>query len=410
MVAFEASLRRAAALLLGAEGDVAGESKAQAMTISSSLLATGVVLLSPLLLDLAAVFGVSEARIGLLVTAFTAPPIVLIPLAGILADRIGRKPLLVVGLALFGVAGAAVGLIRSFEVALALRFFQGIGFALAMPLTITVLGDVYEGSREATVQGFRTAGNFFTNMVGPVVAAVLLGLAWQYPFALYLVTLPVAVWVWMVLPATAPKTESSLRKYVQDLLTLVRRPDMAAILLTFGLRFVVFYGFLTYVSFLGKQTIGLTTVAVGVMTAVKAVASVAGSTQAGRLTIRGHTALVAATAFAFMGAGMLLAGAVPGVATLAVGAALLGIGDGVVAPVQKSLVTNLAPAELRGGAISSSSTVQNTGKAIVPVAMSGVLTAAGPPTVFVVLGLVGLGGTALLVGVWRLTADVAVLR
>lgn len=410
MVAFEASLRRAAALLLGAEGDVAGESKAQAMTISSSLLATGVVLLSPLLLDLAAVFGVSEARIGLLVTAFTAPPIVLIPLAGILADRIGRKPLLVVGLALFGVAGAAVGLIRSFEVALALRFFQGIGFALAMPLTITVLGDVYEGSREATVQGFRTAGNFFTNMVGPVVAAVLLGLAWQYPFALYLVTLPVAVWVWMVLPATAPKMESSLRKYVQDLLTLVRRPDMAAILLTFGLRFVVFYGFLTYVSFLGKQTIGLTTVAVGVMTAVKAVASVAGSTQAGRLTIRGHTALVAATAFAFMGAGMLLAGAVLGVATLAVGAALLGIGDGVVAPVQKSLVTNLAPAELCGGVISSSSTVQNTGKAIVPVAMSGVLTAAGPPTVFVVLGLVGLGGTALLVGVWRLTADVAVLR
>ncbi|MFB6097172.1 MAG: MFS transporter [Haloferacaceae archaeon] len=402
-------LRRGSELLLGAEGAVAGESEAQAMTLSSALLATGVVLLSPLMLDLAHLFEVSPSRVGLLVTAYTAPPIVLIPLIGVVADRTGRKPLLVAGLVLFGLAGAATGVVRDFEVALAFRFLQGVGFAAAMPLTITVLGDVYTGSREATVQGLRTAGNFFTNMVGPVVAAVLLGISWQFPFALFLLTLPVAAWVWTSLPATAPESGTSLRRYVRDLGALVRRPHMSLILLSFGLRFVVFYGFLTYVSFLGKETIGLSTVAVGLATAVKAVASVVGSTQAGRITLRGHTALVAGAALGLMGLGMTLAGLAPGVLTLGIGSVLLGLGDGLVAPVQKSLVTNLAPGSLRAGAISASSTVQNAGKAIVPVAMSGVLVTAGPPAVFVVLGVVGLVGAVTLVPVWRLTRDVDAL-
>jgi MFS family permease len=196
---------------------------------------------------------------------------------------------------------------------------------------------------------------------------------------------------------------------VQDLLQLIRRPDMALILLSFGLRFVVFYGFLTYVSFLGKQTIGVTTVIVGVVTSVKAVASIVGSTQAGRLTLQGHTALVAAIAFGLMAVGMLLSGIAPTLVTMVIGATLLGVGDGVIAPVQKSLVTNLAPAELRAGAISSSSTVQNAGKAAAPVALSGILATSGPPAVFVALGVVGVVGTISLVVVWRLTRDVEVL-
>lgn len=409
MVAVRELLARTATATLGREGDVAGDSEAQAMTVASAMLALGVVVLSPLMLDLAQVFEVSESRVGLLITAFTAPPIVLIPVAGVLADRFGRKPLLVSGLVLFGLSGGGIGLVTSFDAALALRFVQGIGFAAAMPVTITVLGDIYVGSREATVQGLRTAGNFVSNTVGPVVAAVLIGIAWQYPFAIFLLTLPIALWVWVALPSTAPETQSSLRGYVRDLLTLIQQPDMALILLSFGLRFVVFYGFLTYVSFLGKQTIGVTTVIVGIVTSVKAIMSILGSTQAGRLTLRGHTALVAATAFGLMAVGMILPGLVPTLATLVLGSVLLGIGDGVIAPVQKSLVTNLAPAELRAGAISSSSTVQNAGKAAAPVAMSGILATGGAPAVFVSLGVVGIVGTALLVIVWWLTQDLDVL-
>lgn len=409
MAAVQAMLRRSAKLLFGAEGDVASDSEAQAMTISSAMLALGVVLLSPLMLDLARVFDVSEARVGLLITVYTAPPIVLIPIAGVLADRIGRKPLLVGGLFLFGIGGGAIAFVESFEAALALRFLQGVGFAASMPVTVTVLGDLYRGSREATAQGIRTAGNFVSNTIGPVVAALLIALAWQYPFALFLLTIPVAIWVWVVLPPTAPDSDSSIKGYLLNLFALIRRPHMALILLSFGFRFVVFYGFLTYVSFIGIQTVGVTTVIVGIVTGVKAVGSIVGSTQAGRLTLRAHTALIAAVAFGLMAVGMLLPGLVPSLATLLIGAVLLGIGDGVIAPVQKSLVTNLAPDELRAGAVSSSNTLQNTGKAAAPVAMSGILVTGGPPAVFVALGLIGVFATGLLLVVWRMTIDVDVL-
>lgn len=406
----EHPVHRVAEWLLGADGNVAVESEAQAMTLASAILATGVVLISPLLSDLTAVYGVSEARVGLLVAVFTAPPIVLIPAAGVAADRVGRKPLLVGGLLLFGLAGAALALVASFEAALVLRGLQGVGFAAAMPLTVTVLGDIYRGSREATVQGLRTAGNFLTNMAIPLIAAGLLAASWRAPFVLFLLAVPVAVWVWITLPPTAPEASTSFRTYVKDLLTLLRRPTMALILGSFVLRFAVFYGFLTYVSILGTRTIGVETVAVGVVVSTKALLSMVGSTQAGRLVAGVHVALVVAGAFCLMAVGVGLPGVVPSLPTLLIGSAILGVGDGVVAPVQKTLVTNLVPTRLRGGAISSASSFQNIGKAAVPVVMAGVLTARGPAAVFVALGVTGLLGAALVVVVWRLTADVESLR
>ncbi len=67
--------------------------------------------------------GVSSGQLGLLITVFTLPGIVLTPVLGVLSDRYGRKKLLVPALLLFGVAGGACALARSFELLLALRFF-----------------------------------------------------------------------------------------------------------------------------------------------------------------------------------------------------------------------------------------------------------------------------------------------
>jgi MFS family permease len=71
--------------------------------------------------------GISSGQVGLLITVFTLPGIVLTPVLGVLSDRYGRKKILVPALLLFGVAGGTCALARSFELLLVLRFFQGMG-------------------------------------------------------------------------------------------------------------------------------------------------------------------------------------------------------------------------------------------------------------------------------------------
>ncbi|MGM0431630.1 MAG: MFS transporter [Spirochaetota bacterium] len=396
--------------LLGRDGEVVQDSVAQSMTIIGSLLALGVTVISPLLQDLSEIFSVSAAQIGLMITSFTAPQIILIPIVGVMADMIGRKWLLVSGLLVFGLGGAAVGLTTSFEVALLLRAVQGVGFAAAMPLTITVIGDHFSGNREATAQGLRTGGLFLANMVSPIIGAFLMGIAWQLPFFLFAASIPVGIWVWIILPSEPKKTAIKFRDYMNSLVLLIRKPHMLIIYVTFILRFVVFFGFLTYLSFFGKQNLQMTTVAVGMMAAIKAVMSFLSSLQAGRFTSKMHTVLAAVAAFTISGIGLILTGALPSVTTLIIGSVCLGIGDGVVAPIHKSLITNLAHSQVRGGAISLSSSMSSTGKALAPLITAGILALSCLCTVYMVLGLISVAAALLLLPVWRMTRDVPALR
>ena len=76
----------------------------------------------PLLVE---ALGVSRVEVGWVVTAYALPGILSAPVAGVLADRVGRKQVLVPTLLFFGVAGGACALVRSFPLLLMLRAVQG---------------------------------------------------------------------------------------------------------------------------------------------------------------------------------------------------------------------------------------------------------------------------------------------
>lgn len=395
-----------ATVVFGDDGDVAVDPEFQVLALASAMLTTGVVMISPVLSDLTGPFGVPEARLGLFIVTFTAPQIVFIPLMGVLADRTSRKTVLVPGLLVFGLAGGAVGVTTSFPLALALRVLQGVGFAASMPLTVTVLGDLYDGRRETTAQGIRMSINFVSNIVAPAAAGVLVALSWRWPFALYLAMVPLAIAAWVILPEIEPDEKGTLRRYTDDLLTLLRQPLMALIMFTFLARFVIFYGYLTYVSTLGTRAIGTSAAVVGLAVSVKAVLSLIASAQMGRFTASFSRVGIAGVGFALSGIGVALPGVDPSVGALFVGSALLGVGDAVYGTAQKSLVTGHAPLDLRAGAISVSNLFQSVGKSGVPIAMGTALGLYGSGAAFVALGVVAGGfGIALTAGIWLLSAD-----
>ena len=89
----------------------------------------GVSSITPAFPNIVRELGVSSSQVGLLITFFTLPGIILAPFLGVLADRIGRKRILVPSLFLFAIAGTACAFIHQFHMLLLLRALQGAGAA-----------------------------------------------------------------------------------------------------------------------------------------------------------------------------------------------------------------------------------------------------------------------------------------
>jgi len=372
--------------LFGSEGDIVSNASVQVVILASAVLVMGSTLVSPILTGLSTVYGISEAAAGWLNIAYLVVATVCIPVAGWAADKIGRRAVLAPGLAVYGVAGALVGVTDSFALALAFRSVQAVGFAAAIPVTVTIFSDLYTGDREATGQGLRSAGINGAIMLVPFVAGVLFSVTWRAPFALFLLAVPLAALSWAVLPEYEGRAAKSAT-YLSDLVELCTERAVAFLLALFFMRFFLLYGFYTYVSVLLVREVGMGVVVAGAVVSTKGLFSILVSSQAGRLAGIFDQYHVLVVGFVATGAGFVLLGAAPTAAVTILATALFGAGDGTIAPTQKSLLARLASPSLRNGAISLATTLQNVGKVAGPVVLGGLITLLPTTTAFAGFGL-----------------------
>jgi MFS family permease len=198
-------------LIFGDDARILREHNFQSLLLANMISPLDLALLSPILDSLTTEFGATPANIGLLMSAFTAPAVVVIPVVCYLSDRIGRKPILLSGLLLMGIAGAAVALTTDFRVGLGLRLLQGTGGAAIEPIIITSIGDIYDGTRKSSAQGFLIAGSGLAQTLLPPLAGLLVGIVWYYPLLLYVLAVPVAgmVYLWFDEPAPHATAEAN---------------------------------------------------------------------------------------------------------------------------------------------------------------------------------------------------------
>lgn len=377
--------------LFGDDATILREVDFQLLLIANLVAPLGTALISPLLGSLQGPFGATDATIGLMMTAFTAPAVVVIPLAGATADYYGRKPLLVLGLLLFSVAGISMALTTDYLLVLGLRFCQGLGFAAVTPTIITSIGDLYTGSAEAAGQGFRFAASGFTQTLFPLVGGLLVTIAWQYPLFLYAIGLPIALVLakYFEEPATeAGNDEPSIREeYVRDLLGLVSQPRVAAILVVRTIPVFLYITFMTYISLLVGQNMGGTPSEAGALVALASVTYAGSATQMGRVSVffRGRVWLLTAATL-FMTAGLVTIAFAQSIGIAALGVLALGLGFGVALSLLRSVVTGFAPTELRGGLVSSAESLGRLSATVAPVVIGVLISTVGD----------ALGGTAAL--------------
>lgn len=393
------TLQRMASLtaLFGMEKLSAPKARALSIVYAASVaLMMGVNFIQPALPALTEPFQVSDAQLSWIMTVFTAPAIVLSPIFGVIADLYGRRLLLALGLIAFGIFGTAMAFAPTFGWLLFFRTLQGIGFSAVIPLTIVLIGDLLQGDNEIGGQGLKVFLDRIGYLIFPPLGGLLAMIAWYWPFVFYCLTIPVGLAAWLWMPETKGKSNGGTAAYLGDILRLTRHPRLLIAFSAGFLRFFLDYGFLTYFPLFLVRTHGISTATAGLLYVFFSVGAMLTSSQAGRIAAGRDKANILFVAFFVSGAAVIAVPFVPGV--LLVGCALFfyGLANGVISPMQKSLLTQNAPAELRGGIVSFDRLIQQVSKTTSTSIVGLLLVSAELATIFWLLGILSFISVALM--------------
>lgn len=351
---------------------------------------------SPALPAMSGALGIPEARIGLVFTAFTLPALVVLPLVGLAADLYGRKAVVVPGMLLFGAAGLGVGLTGDFTVILILRGLQGIGYTAFNSLAVALLGDLLSGQAESAAQGARVLLNKTTGFAGPAVAGVLAGIAWYYPFYLYALAIPAGVLVYLRLEGAASGRESEgsesegpdgddaadgrwsdVATYLADVRMLLVDPFIAGVLAAGFFRMFLKYALYTFLSLAVVERYGGSLGYAGFLVGLYSLAGAVVASQSARFTEGLSHSYALLAGFVIAGVAFVAFPVAGGLVTLTALVVVHGVGEGIINPVHKSILSQSVERDLRAGLVTTNAIVQNTAKTVTPVVLAPVLVFAG---------------------------------
>ncbi len=121
-----------------------------------------------------------------------------VPIYGKLADQIGRKPIMLVGIGLFVFGSVLCGIAWSMPALIAFRAVQGLGAGAIGPISMTIIGDIYTLQERARVQGYVASVWGVSSVVGPTLGGVFTDYVdWR---AIFVVNIPLGVLAgWMLI-------------------------------------------------------------------------------------------------------------------------------------------------------------------------------------------------------------------
>ncbi len=313
----------------------------------------GNTLLAPAIPDILDEFGVGDAGAGLLIAATSFPGIFMAPVMGVLADRIGRRRVLVPCLATFGAFGTAAALAPSFAWLIVARFGMGIGAAGLINLAVVLIGDYWGPEDRTRLIGRNAAFLTVCLAVMPPIGGVLADLgSWRLALAPYSLAMLTAVVAWRMLPPDRPDATVSMREQLGGIGEVLRRPPVLLILVGGAASFVMIFGvFLSTLPIHLENEFGYGASVRGLFLALPAIPStlVAFNLQRVRERVSARVLLVACSlAFAV---GFALIGASEAVAFIALGCIVYGIGEGALIPTLQDQAVELSPPEHRGAVV-----------------------------------------------------------
>jgi MFS family permease len=333
--------------------------------------------------------------------------VLLKPVFGTLADRVGARPLLLGGLVAFALASAVYVLADSPGWLWAARLGQGAAASAFSPAASALVARLNPAAKHGRAFGSYGFYKSIGYTLGPLLGGLLVwagGLRLLFA-VLTVLAAAVAVWALLAVPVVPPLPKS--RQTVLDLARRLTAPAFlgpTAALAAATAALSVGVGFLPVT---GREA-GLGTVATGAAVSVLALCAAVVQPRAGRALDAGRlTTRTGLTAGLVLTACGLAAATLPGLAGVLVAAALIGAGTGLITPLGFAALAANTPAERLGQTMGAAELGRELGDAGGPLLVAAVATLTSLAYGFAALALLLGAGAALALTRRRAPSDAA---
>jgi MFS family permease len=326
--------------------------------LATLLFYLGFQLLLPVMPLYATQLGASEAQVGLVMGGFAFAAMLLRPLAGELADRIGRRPLVLLGTGIFALASAGYAAIATVPGLILWRMFHGTGMGLGPTAGTVIVADLTPPERRGAAMGVYGLASAVALSLGPFAGGELVrAVGFTRTFLISTAIGVAALALASVLPETRPVTRAARRVPegvavpASALARFGRRWFSRAAVYPSGLAMSLYlsYGGLATLLplFAERRHLGNP----GLFYTMFALVTLAVRSPAGRWSDRMGRRAVIAPALAFAGLGLVALGLAASRAMFLGAAALYGVGFGAAQPALLAMTADRVAPDERGRAM-----------------------------------------------------------
>ena len=152
------------------------------------IMTLGNSMLIPVLPMMESEMDISKFQSSLIITLYSVVAIFLIPIAGFLSDRFGRKVVIVPSLIISGLGGLLSGYAAwkfndPYTWVLVGRILQGIGVSGTAPIVLPLVGDMFKRDQDISATlGIVETSNTLGKVLSPILGSILAGIVWFIPF------------------------------------------------------------------------------------------------------------------------------------------------------------------------------------------------------------------------------------
>ncbi|MBD8004980.1 MFS transporter [Bacillus norwichensis] len=342
---------------------------------------------------------ITKLQSSLIITVYSIVAIFLIPIAGFLSDKFGRKIIIIPSLIITGIGGlisgwAAWKMDSPYFMILCGRILQGVGAAGAFPIVLPLIGDMFKRDKDVSATlGVVETSNTFGKVLSPILGSFLAGIFWFLPFLSIPLFSIISVLLIMIL-VKKPKGdqhELSFGRFLKNIKKIFKEHWrwLTAVFLIGAILMFVLFGMLFYLSSILEDDYGFDGIKKGLLLAIPLATLCIASFTAGKWIKDSLQRMKWVSFFGIVLMGSMIITALLSKKFIFLISifSLCGIGIGAALPCLDAILTQSIEKEMRGTITSIFSSMRFAGVAAGPPVIAIMMNQGSKNMIFLLAGL-----------------------